>query len=284
VGAKGTLYEGGIHVPLIASGYRVGRGESAALVNTTDVFATVAELAGVDLAATLPGVVLDSVSFAPCLEDPGLELRDSIFAEYFSLNGPGQPAPLPACPAVPVCQADVGYDGPGSVALTSCGPPLYGVFGWNLVPWQVSGGPPFASAWLRIGALQPAFDATLGTWVVSSAPAFTLPFQLDASGGYASATWTATTSRERHYQVVAQDPSQARGFAVSSALQMDLLSTHMRAVRDRRFKLIRQDPCREELYDLALDPLELTNLLSAPLCVRELAAYQTLSARLDALH
>jgi arylsulfatase A-like enzyme len=47
--AKSTLYEGGIHVPLLASGYRVGRGECAALVNTTDVFATVAELAGVDL-------------------------------------------------------------------------------------------------------------------------------------------------------------------------------------------------------------------------------------------
>ena len=46
--AKGSVYQGGIHVPMIVSGYRVSRsGEREdALVNGTDLFATIAELAG----------------------------------------------------------------------------------------------------------------------------------------------------------------------------------------------------------------------------------------------
>ena len=44
--SKGTPYEGGINVPLIIAGPGIVPGECAALVNTTDIFATVAELAG----------------------------------------------------------------------------------------------------------------------------------------------------------------------------------------------------------------------------------------------
>jgi arylsulfatase A-like enzyme/uncharacterized membrane protein len=45
---KGSVYQGGIEVPMIVSGYRVARaGEREdALVNGTDMFATIAELAG----------------------------------------------------------------------------------------------------------------------------------------------------------------------------------------------------------------------------------------------
>lgn len=48
--AKGTVYEGGVHVPLIVAGPHVGApGVSHTLVHAVDVFATVAELAGVRL-------------------------------------------------------------------------------------------------------------------------------------------------------------------------------------------------------------------------------------------
>ncbi len=49
--AKGSVYQGGVHVPMIVSGYRVSRsGEREdALVNGTDMFATIAELAGADV-------------------------------------------------------------------------------------------------------------------------------------------------------------------------------------------------------------------------------------------
>lgn len=281
---KATVYEGGVSVPLIASGYRVSQGESSALVSTTDLFATVAELAGVDLGISFPGLELDSVSFAASLQDPGHEQRTWIYAESFTANGPGQPPLLPECPAVPLCQENLGFDGPGNVALASCGDPLYGIYGANLVPWQVSGGPPLAFGWLRVGANTPAFDPGLGATVVSSTPAYTQAFQLDALGSFQSTLWTGTTSDERHYQVVVEDPGQAQGFAVSNALRMNLLSSHVRAVRNQRYKLIRLDPCKEQLFDLALDPLELTDLLQAPLAVPAFAALIELSDRLDTLH
>jgi arylsulfatase A-like enzyme len=89
---KLTVYEGGINIPLIISGYRVkapGR-EVQALVQTTDLFATVGELAGVDVGAALPGVPLHSLSMLRYLEDPAAPaLRDKIFAEVFHPNGLG---------------------------------------------------------------------------------------------------------------------------------------------------------------------------------------------------
>src|SRR5262249_2746093 len=111
-----------------------------------------------------------------------------------------------------------------------------------------------------------------------------LPFRLDASGEYATTSWTGNTSRELHYQVVIADPAQAHGFAVSNALKMELLGTYMRAVRNRRFKLIRQDPCHDELYDLVADPFEQTDLLRPQLGAQARAAYFELSSRLDTLH
>ena len=86
---KNTVYEGGIHVPLIVSGPVVvepGR-QVTALVNTTDLFATVAELANVDL-ATLSLPTLDSVSIVPYLADAGqAPLRRTVFSERFAPNG-----------------------------------------------------------------------------------------------------------------------------------------------------------------------------------------------------
>lgn len=91
--AKKTVYEGGINVPLIISGAHVqARGrESAALVNTTDLYATVAQLMSVDPARELPpGHPIDSLSLTPYLRAPELpSLREFAYAERFSPNGPG---------------------------------------------------------------------------------------------------------------------------------------------------------------------------------------------------
>ncbi len=88
--AKPSLYEGGIHVPLIVSGAIVeqpGR-ESTALVNSTDLFSTVAELAGVKTSALASeGKPLDSVSLVPYLENPETPpRRKTVFAEKFFPN------------------------------------------------------------------------------------------------------------------------------------------------------------------------------------------------------
>jgi arylsulfatase A-like enzyme len=117
--AKGTPYQAGIHVPLIVAGAGVedlgpnGR-ESSALVNTTDLFATILELAGMSVADTVPNtfpddgrddqgmagehrtsqaeaVVLDAHSLAPILRaESSSSQRDFVYAELFD-DGTGDP-------------------------------------------------------------------------------------------------------------------------------------------------------------------------------------------------
>ena len=84
--AKGTIYEGGINVPLIISGPDVPRGAvSESLVNSTDLFATILDMAGVDPDAAVPdAVITDSISFLPNLEGPQISSqREWIYADYF---------------------------------------------------------------------------------------------------------------------------------------------------------------------------------------------------------
>ncbi|MEQ1894248.1 MAG: hypothetical protein ABL998_17030, partial [Planctomycetota bacterium] len=167
--------------------------------------------------------------------------------------------------------------------LASCGPPLYGLNGANSVPWLVTGGPPFASGTLRVGSFSPAFDAALGATLVSNPPAYTQSFTLGPSGTFNGNLWTPASSRELHYQVVVADPAQPLGFASSNAIEIAPLWTNMQALRDARYKLIRLDPCTEEFYDLAVDPLETTELLAPGLTAPQRAAYERLAALLDGL-
>jgi len=78
--AKFTVYEGGANVPLIVNVpvllTQVGN-ESAALVNTSDLFATVLDLAGAQIP---PGLVEDSESLVPLLSGTGTE-RTYVFTE-----------------------------------------------------------------------------------------------------------------------------------------------------------------------------------------------------------
>jgi arylsulfatase A-like enzyme len=84
---KGTVYEGGVNVPLLVTGPGVARGECAALVSVVDLFATIAELAGVHSTAE------DSVSMVPCFADPARSLRASVYTETFAPNGGAPPYP-----------------------------------------------------------------------------------------------------------------------------------------------------------------------------------------------
>ncbi|MBI1379935.1 MAG: sulfatase-like hydrolase/transferase [Planctomycetaceae bacterium] len=83
--AKGTMYEGGIHVPLIVRGPDVVVGECIGLVAAVDLFATIAEL------GQSPGAAEDSVSLVPYFADPTLALRAHVYAETFSPNGGAPP-------------------------------------------------------------------------------------------------------------------------------------------------------------------------------------------------
>jgi arylsulfatase A-like enzyme len=84
--AKRTLYEGGVNTPLIVAGQAVAAAavgqESAALVEATDLLATVLEVVSVT------GAAADSTSFAAFLDEPlNASQRGWVFAETFSPNG-----------------------------------------------------------------------------------------------------------------------------------------------------------------------------------------------------
>jgi arylsulfatase A-like enzyme len=91
--AKGTVFEGGVRVPLIVAGKHVQQigAQCEALVNSVDLFPTVAELLGVDVSASMPDQrAIDGVSIVPYLEDCSkTSLRTWVFANAFGRNGFG---------------------------------------------------------------------------------------------------------------------------------------------------------------------------------------------------
>ncbi len=91
--SKGSLYQGGVNVPLIVRSPIVSQPGSKCLglVHVTDIFASVAELAQVDLERALPEVEFDSISLVPYLLDPSISsLRKALYSERFNPKGVGQ--------------------------------------------------------------------------------------------------------------------------------------------------------------------------------------------------
>ena len=82
---KGSVYQGGINVPMVifGPGTRTGR-EVKALVHTVDLFATIAEIAGVDVAK-----INNSHSFKTLLENEDAESREYVYTEVPGSNDKG---------------------------------------------------------------------------------------------------------------------------------------------------------------------------------------------------
>ncbi len=82
--AKGSVYQGGVNVPMIISGKNVGRFNTIedALVNTTDLFATIADIAG-----TGTSEINDSQSFKELLTTTNTETREYAYTEISRDNG-----------------------------------------------------------------------------------------------------------------------------------------------------------------------------------------------------
>ena len=76
--AKGSLYQGGINVPMIISGKGVSRQNEVenALINTTDLFATISTLTGIDT-----DEIYDSKSFVRTFDMTGIFMRDFVYSE-----------------------------------------------------------------------------------------------------------------------------------------------------------------------------------------------------------
>jgi len=76
--AKGSVFQGGVNVPMIISGKGVSRfGQTEdALINTTDLFATIVDIAGIEISE-----IHDSKSFEAMLSNPGVTTRDYVFSQ-----------------------------------------------------------------------------------------------------------------------------------------------------------------------------------------------------------
>jgi len=81
--AKGTIWQGGINTPVVVSGAGVSRiGETdSSLINSTDFFATIADLAGTGI-----DTLNNSVSFKSLLTNEGSSRRTYVYAEKPGTN------------------------------------------------------------------------------------------------------------------------------------------------------------------------------------------------------
>lgn len=97
---KHTVFEGGVHVPLVVTGPHVATpgATSDALVHLTDIFPTVAEIAGVPLEGPDEALLvtapegdrpLDGRSWLPYLSDPEHPGPDHVYTEAFLPIGEG---------------------------------------------------------------------------------------------------------------------------------------------------------------------------------------------------
>ena len=75
--AKGAIFEGGTHVPFVVSGPGVARGRTGSFLNTTDLFATIAGYAGVQVQTP------DSHDIRPVLSGRDGS-REYVYVEHFS--------------------------------------------------------------------------------------------------------------------------------------------------------------------------------------------------------
>lgn len=82
--AKGSVYQGGVNVPMVVTGKGITRANATddALINTTDLYATIA-----DIAETGVAEINDSKSFLPLLTGDAFTPRDFIYAEAGKDNG-----------------------------------------------------------------------------------------------------------------------------------------------------------------------------------------------------
>lgn len=82
--AKGSLYQGGVNVPMVVSGYGVNRGgvRESVLVHTTDLYTTIAQIAGVNTSS-----IHNSSSFYNTLNGTSTTNREYVYVEGVRNNG-----------------------------------------------------------------------------------------------------------------------------------------------------------------------------------------------------
>lgn len=273
--SKHTLYGGGIEVPLLIAGAGVtATGVCQSPVQVLDLFATVAELAGVDPLAG-PNAI-DSIALTPYLADPAAPpIRPYAFSERRGMNQVGAAVPGPADfvaadpNAAPLCQLDAGFGGPGPAppSLTLCGSGGQGPVVGNQLELILTGAPVSASSLLIIGlGSQPT--PFLGGNVVPSPIIALFGFVTDGAGQFTlpvpGAIFAEFSAPAMVSQTISIDPTAEFGNVLSNAVEVPIVPFDRKAVVDLAgWKyIITAYGGSHELYNLSVDPLETVNLLA----------------------
>lgn len=142
-------------------------------------------------------------------------------AFYASNAGTGQTGIILVTPQSDViCQADLGFGGPGAMHLSICGGDLSSGTTADLL---LTGGVPGGTAWLLAGLAQTPTPFKGGT-LVPVPWALMLAMPLDASGGLSVAHIPGGHGPVSVYvQALGPDALQPNGWALSNALRVDLL-------------------------------------------------------------
>ena len=280
---KGSAYEGGVNVPFFVSGPAVlaGGTESTAFVHAVDIFATVAEFAGVDLTNSKvypEDRVLDSISIVPYLEKPSLSSRRPLnFTEKFFANTKeGAQVDESQLKSPPFCQKELEFtgskDGP---KLSICGGALV-ERSENAVTVRLTGAPPNARAFLLAGGNKPAETARFGGEVTLSpnplSQISTLegklsleePFRTNDRGvlKIPGVVHQQNNLTDYFIQVAVQDPASLK-WSISNAVRINQTINVKAVVDTSGYKLIAYiSGGHSELYHLPSDPRELVDLLA----------------------
>lgn len=86
-GAKGSIFDGGTRVPLIVQGQNIQQGQSNILVNSTDLYATIASITGAKSKAP------DSIDFSPSFSGHDAP-REYVYIEQFSAGKSKKKGPI----------------------------------------------------------------------------------------------------------------------------------------------------------------------------------------------
>ncbi len=275
--AKGSLYRGGVNIPLIVTGPHVRKpgSESQALVHTVDLFATIADIANVDLTAQREDTrKLDSLSFLPVIEDPSSSgQRQTLFSEKFFPNVRGGPSPQRRQD----WSEDLGFAGPGSASLRLEG---------NMVrsPEQaqfvIEGAPANQTALLIRGPRQGASEGFGGT-VVPTPVIDYQGFVTDSEGTLRFSVLRAGIEQTTFAQVAIKDPSMPGGWSLTNAVRVDF-PEHTRAIRDKQYHLIhRSFGGGDSFFDIEADPWLERNLLEGSMSRAQRQRYHELMRQLE---
>jgi len=290
--SKGTVYEGGVRVPMIVTGPRVHSpgGVSTAFVHAVDLFATVAEIEGVDLGPIMESTPFDSKSLLPHLADPSAtSSRANAFSEKFTPNKDGGVSPPEF-----LCQEDLGFGGPGDATLSVCGEPLFPL---HTATGVFENGVPAAPGFMIVSLLYDPTEVMGG--MVIPAPYFAIvPIKLDGTGGFSFLVpgGPVVASGPLHCQVASSNSGLPLGWELSNIVRARFYDDPIshRVIRDadgmklRRFRKVKKDVTVQvvSLYDLVSDPWETHDLLvNGPggLTPEQSIAYHELLVKLDDL-